>query len=52
MVVFTTEKVVIIVGVTLIVIVLAYVLRLGGFSRRKKAGADSGKSSQGPSDST
>ncbi|MDE1857967.1 MAG: hypothetical protein KGI26_02710 [Thaumarchaeota archaeon] len=44
MVVFTTEKVVIIVVATLIVIALAYIFRFGRFSRKKQKGANADSS--------
>jgi beta-lactamase regulating signal transducer with metallopeptidase domain len=39
----TTDKAVLIIGVTVAIIILAYFLRLGRFSRRKKQGDDRGK---------
>jgi hypothetical protein len=39
----TTDKAILIVGVTVIIIILAYFLRLGRFSRRKQPGGDPGK---------
>jgi hypothetical protein len=39
----TTDKAVLIIGVTVVIIILAYFLRLGRFSRRRKPGDDPGK---------
>jgi hypothetical protein len=49
--IITFDKVVLILGVTAIVIVLAYVFRFGRFSRRKQAKTESARSQQSPSDS-
>jgi hypothetical protein len=46
----TADKVILIVAVTAIVIVLAYVFRFGAGFRKKQARPDSDKSQQSPSD--
>jgi hypothetical protein len=50
MAIITTDKIVLIVVVTAIVIVMAYVFRFGRFSRRKQPGTNSDGSQQGSSD--
>jgi hypothetical protein len=52
MAIITTDKAVLIVVVTAIVIVLAYVFRFGRFSRKKQAKTDSARSQQSPPDPT
>lgn len=47
--IITTDKAVLIVVVTAIVIVLAYVFRFGRFSRRRQVNPDSARSQQSPS---
>jgi hypothetical protein len=51
MAIITTDKVVLIVVVTAIVIILAYVFRFGALFRQKQARADSAGSQQDPTDS-
>jgi len=50
MAIITTDKIVLILGVTAIVIVLAYVFRFGRFGRQKQTGTNS-DGQQSPSDS-